>query len=178
MDILIVDGKAHQLFPDGAPEFHPAIQVIRDYPGEVEEGWIFNQEDSTFSAGPVEEPEPEETFESVYGAHMQTIFDWQKGRIARGYVHSDDNIYDCDLTSVAITKQIADAMAASGQESINFKLKNNSYVELTAAEVADLATGMFNYVQEVYADEARVRTDLRALRNVDDIEAIRNWTIS
>ena len=53
MDILIQDSKAHELFPDGSPELHPSILIIKDYQGQVEEGWDWNG--STFTAPP--EPE-------------------------------------------------------------------------------------------------------------------------
>ena len=35
MDILVENGKAHNLYPDGAPELHPSILIIRDYQGQV-----------------------------------------------------------------------------------------------------------------------------------------------
>lgn len=50
MDILIQDSKAHELFPNGAPELHPSILIIKDYQGQVEEGWDWNG--STFTAPP------------------------------------------------------------------------------------------------------------------------------
>lgn len=42
MDILLHDNIAHYLYPDGAPEFHPEVVVIKDYEGEVKEGWVWN----------------------------------------------------------------------------------------------------------------------------------------
>lgn len=48
MDVLIQNGKAHELFPDGAPELHPSIVIIRDYTGEVAEGYYWNG--TTFTA--------------------------------------------------------------------------------------------------------------------------------
>lgn len=39
MDVLIENGKAFYLYPDGAPELHPSIEIIKDYDGEVEEGY-------------------------------------------------------------------------------------------------------------------------------------------
>ena len=48
MDVLIQNGKAHELFPDGAPELHPSIVIIRDYTGEVAEGYDWNG--TTFTA--------------------------------------------------------------------------------------------------------------------------------
>ena len=41
MHILIVNGKAQQLFPDEVPEIHPDLLVIRDYVGQVEQGWVW-----------------------------------------------------------------------------------------------------------------------------------------
>ena len=52
MDILIQHGKAHQLFPDGAPEFHKDFIVIKDYDGDVEEGYDWN---GTSFIAPVQE---------------------------------------------------------------------------------------------------------------------------
>lgn len=42
MDILVQDGKAHELFPNGAPELHPSITIVRDYSAPVEAGWIWD----------------------------------------------------------------------------------------------------------------------------------------
>lgn len=39
MDVLVEHGKAHNLYPDGAPELHPSILIIKNYTGQVEEGW-------------------------------------------------------------------------------------------------------------------------------------------
>ena len=47
MDILIENGKAHYLYPDGAPELHPDIVIVKNYVGEVAEGWDWDG--STFS---------------------------------------------------------------------------------------------------------------------------------
>ena len=51
MDILIQDSKAHELFPDGAPELHPSLPIVRNYVGDVEEGWDY---DGTTFTPPVE----------------------------------------------------------------------------------------------------------------------------
>lgn len=56
MDVLVENGKAHNLYPDGAPELHPSILIIRDYTGEVEEGYIWDG--STFSAPVKEDTRP------------------------------------------------------------------------------------------------------------------------
>ena len=42
MDILIQNGRAHELFPDGAPELHEDLVVVRDYVGEVQAGWAWD----------------------------------------------------------------------------------------------------------------------------------------
>ena len=39
MDVIVLNGVAQELFPDGAPEFHESVEVIRDYQGEVGLGW-------------------------------------------------------------------------------------------------------------------------------------------
>lgn len=54
MDILIQNGKAHELFPSGAPELHPSLEVIKDYSGQVEEGWDWDG--SAFTAPPPPPP--------------------------------------------------------------------------------------------------------------------------
>ena len=59
MDILVQDNVARELFPDGSPELHPDILIIRDYVGEVQENWVWDG--TTFSA-PVE---PDATEEEV-----------------------------------------------------------------------------------------------------------------
>jgi hypothetical protein len=38
MDIILKNGKAHELFSDGAPELHKDIEVVRDYTGDVSVG--------------------------------------------------------------------------------------------------------------------------------------------
>ena len=48
MDILIQNGKAHELFPNGAPELHSSLVIIHDYIGEVAEG--YDWDGSTFNA--------------------------------------------------------------------------------------------------------------------------------
>lgn len=50
MDILVQYNKAHELFPDGSPELHPSVLVVRNYVGEVEEGWDY---DGTIFTAPV-----------------------------------------------------------------------------------------------------------------------------
>ena len=44
MDILIENGVAHELFPEGAPEVAPefAANIVYNYVGEVECGWEWN----------------------------------------------------------------------------------------------------------------------------------------
>ena len=59
MDILIQDGKAHELFPNSAPELHPSLVIIKDYASDVEEGWDW---DGTTFTAPVE---PDPTAEEV-----------------------------------------------------------------------------------------------------------------
>jgi FAD/FMN-containing dehydrogenase len=53
MDILIVDNKAQELFPNGAPELHPSAVIIKDFQGDVETGWEWNG--SSFAAPIVDE---------------------------------------------------------------------------------------------------------------------------
>jgi hypothetical protein len=50
MDILIQNGKAHELFPNGAPELHPSLEVVKGYTGTVEVGYVWDG--TTFSAPP------------------------------------------------------------------------------------------------------------------------------
>lgn len=180
MDILIVNDKAHQLFPDGAPELHPSLKVVKNFDGDVELGWIWIEEDQRFIEEAIEEAiEEEETFTTVLGGHLDNIRDWQKGRIARGYIHSDDNIYDCDLTSVIMINHLIERMINNSIESIPYKLKNNQFVTLTLAEVQAVAAGMNDYISEIYEAEGRMRSELRAIMETpDDIEAIKAWTIS
>lgn len=47
MDVLIVDNKAVELFPDGAPELHKDLFVLRDYKGEVGMNWDWDGEKFT-----------------------------------------------------------------------------------------------------------------------------------
>jgi hypothetical protein len=43
MDILVLNGKAHDFFPEGAPELHPDLaNNIVSYDGEVESGWLWD----------------------------------------------------------------------------------------------------------------------------------------
>jgi len=50
MDVLIQNGKAHELFPNGAPELHPSLEVVKGYTGEVKQGDVWDG--TTFSAPP------------------------------------------------------------------------------------------------------------------------------
>lgn len=52
MDVLIENGKAKELFPDGAPELHPSLFVLKDFQGEVHEAWVWDGE--SFSPPPSE----------------------------------------------------------------------------------------------------------------------------
>lgn len=52
MDILVVDGKAHEIFDGHAPELHPSSVIVKDYTGDVECGWLWNG--STFSEPSIE----------------------------------------------------------------------------------------------------------------------------
>lgn len=54
MDILIQNGKAHELFPNGAPELHQAMQVIYNYVGKVEEGYDWDGNKFTAPVEPVD----------------------------------------------------------------------------------------------------------------------------
>lgn len=72
MDILIQDGKAHELFHDGAPELHPSIVIIRNYTGEVEEG--YDWDGTTFTA-PVE-PEDTRTYVERRAAEYPPMADY------------------------------------------------------------------------------------------------------
>lgn len=71
MDILVENGKAHYLYPDGAPELHPSIVIIRDYTGEVEEG--YDWDGTTFTA-PVE-PEDARTYSEKRAAEYPAVGD-------------------------------------------------------------------------------------------------------
>lgn len=179
MDILVVNGVAAELFADGAPELHPSLIVVRGYEGEVQEGWEYDPETNSFSEPVVEEIEetPEETFTTTVGYHLDQINDWQKGRIARGYIHTDENIYDCDLTSLLVITKLADNMEANGITETSIKLKNNQFVDMNAAEVRALADGINDYIQEVYAGEAAARKSLRAAMASEDIDVVKAWTI-
>lgn len=42
MDVFVQNGKAQYLYPDGAPEMHPDVVIVRDYSGDVECGWDWN----------------------------------------------------------------------------------------------------------------------------------------
>lgn len=55
MDILVQDNKAHELFPNSAPELHADLVVVKDYVGDVEEGWDWNGTEFTAPPAP---PEP------------------------------------------------------------------------------------------------------------------------
>lgn len=55
MDVLVQNGVAHELFPNGAPELHPALQVIKNYSGPVQEGWEW---DGSVFVEPPAEPAP------------------------------------------------------------------------------------------------------------------------
>ena len=50
MDILIQNGKARELFENGAPELHPSLEIVRGYTGDVKEG--YDWDGTTFSAPP------------------------------------------------------------------------------------------------------------------------------
>lgn len=51
MDVLVIDGRAHELFPDGAPDLNSSLQVIRDYQGTVKENMDWNEDTQTFEYG-------------------------------------------------------------------------------------------------------------------------------
>lgn len=72
MDILIQNGKAHYLYPDGAPELHPSIVIIRDYTGEVAEGYDW---DGTTFTSPVE-PEDTRTYAEKRAAEYPPVADY------------------------------------------------------------------------------------------------------
>jgi hypothetical protein len=53
MDILIQNGKAHELFPNGAPELHPLLEVVKGYTGEVNQGDVWDG--TSFTTPPASE---------------------------------------------------------------------------------------------------------------------------
>lgn len=57
MDVLVINGRAYELFPNGAPDLHPDMQVIYDYQGNVEENMSWNEETQTFE---YDEEKPED----------------------------------------------------------------------------------------------------------------------
>lgn len=59
MDILVLHGKAHELFPEGAPELPPSAPIVFGYTGEVEVGYDW---DGTTFTVPVE-PEDTRTYD-------------------------------------------------------------------------------------------------------------------
>lgn len=71
MDILVQNGKAHELFENGAPELHPSLEIVKGYSGEVKEGYDWNG--TTFSA-PVE-PEYTRTYVEKRAAEYPAIGD-------------------------------------------------------------------------------------------------------
>lgn len=52
MDILIQNGKAHELFPNGAPELHPSLEIVRGYTGDVKQGYDWSGERFTAPVTP------------------------------------------------------------------------------------------------------------------------------
>lgn len=52
---MIQNGKAHELFINGAPELHPSLEIIKDYQGTVEAGWEWDGAVFTAPAGPTAE---------------------------------------------------------------------------------------------------------------------------
>lgn len=54
MDILIQNGKAHELFQNGAPELHPSLEVVKDYKGAVEVGYVWDGNKFSVPAEPVD----------------------------------------------------------------------------------------------------------------------------
>lgn len=71
MDILIQGGKAHEIFQNGAPELHPSIIIVRDYSGEVSEGWDWDG--TTFTAPVV--PEDTRTYAEKRAAEYPKVGD-------------------------------------------------------------------------------------------------------
>lgn len=53
MDILIQENKAHELFPNGAPELHPSLEIVKDYTGAVEQGWDWDGAEFTAPSEPI-----------------------------------------------------------------------------------------------------------------------------
>jgi len=72
MDILIQNGKAHELFPNGAPELHPSLVIIRDYKQQVEEGWDW---DGNKFTAPVE-PEDTRTYAEKRADEYPPVVDY------------------------------------------------------------------------------------------------------
>lgn len=72
MDILIQNGKAHELFPNGAPELHPSLEVVKGYVGEVNQGDVWDG--TTFSAPPA--PVDERTYAEKRAAEYPPVADY------------------------------------------------------------------------------------------------------
>jgi hypothetical protein len=53
MDILIQDNIAHELFPDGAPELHSSLVIVKNYVGDVAEGWDWDGTTFTAPVAPI-----------------------------------------------------------------------------------------------------------------------------
>lgn len=75
MDILIQNGKARELFPEGAPELHPSLEIVKDYIGTVEVGYDWSG--TAFTAPVVAEPTYAELRASEYpsiGDQLDALF--------------------------------------------------------------------------------------------------------
>ena len=72
MDVLIQNGKAHELFPNGAPELHPSLEVVKGYTGTVEVGYVWDG--VTFSAPPA--PVDTRTYAEKRAAEYPPVADY------------------------------------------------------------------------------------------------------
>lgn len=75
MDVLVQNGMAHELFPNGAPKMHSSIQIISGYVGDVKAGWLWDG--STFTApAPIEKSYKEKRSEEYppIGDQLDALF--------------------------------------------------------------------------------------------------------
>lgn len=169
MDILIVDGKVHEIFENGAPELHPALVVIKGVVQEgIQVGWFYNESTGLFSS----DAPLVVSYQDLLNTKKEYIRSLKQERISDGYTHTDGNVFDCDLLSLSNIRGMSADMNNGLYDSVQFKLKDNTFVELNAEEVAEVSKGMSIKIKNIFAREE----ELIALASTLTYDELNDWT--
>lgn len=139
MDVLVEDGIAKDIWPDGHPELHPdVVAMIRvNYQGPVERGWIWN---GTSFEDPIKPPTGEELLQMYTDAiqeHLDTEAQTRK--------------YDGILSLCTYVTSPSPKYSAEGQAGVEWRDAVWSYASNAFAEVA-LGTRPQPTIEELIAE--------------------------